>query len=780
LEYLLQTRLYPGTGLSSQNITWTVNNTTAAPVSCANVNILMSTDGGNTWPYTLASNTPNDGTQSVTIPNIPTTTARIKVESVGNIFFDISNSNFTITLGSPGFDFDFPAAATIACGGPSSASITLGTLSYLGYTTAINLSASGVPSGTSVSFGTNPVIPGNNTVVTLNNTSSLSAGTYTITITGVSGSITLTRDITFIIQAGSGPTITTQPASLAVCSGSDATFSVVATGAITGYQWQMSTDGGSSFSNISLATGPSYTVTGTLITQTSYRYRVIVYTQCGSTTSNEAILTVNNTPSVPILTPTAATICLGDVATLNASSTTTTTGTLGIGTSTTSGNTTGTALGPNPLQNYYGGNKQQMLFTATELSGLGMVAGTSISAIKLNLVTADATLPLQNLVVKMKNTATTTMAAWESGMLPVRAAANYTPSVGINTIMLNTPFIWDGINNLVIEINYSNADFGTTGSTFNTAKYSATTFVSTRFYRVDNASAATVDAYTGTPNATYSQRNDLTFEYTTTSNIAWSPLTGLYNEIGATTAYTGSNATTVYAKPATAGTFNYSATATGSNGCNSSSTATVTVNSCVLFTSLNLKVYLEGFYAGGGNMRATLYDLGLDTDPTATDSITVNLWSPANLSNQAPDHSVTALLHTNGTADLQFPAAVAGNSFYIAIRHRNSMETWSKLPVSFTGNTSYDFSNALSKAYDDGVNPPMASLGGSIFAMYGADVNQDGTVDASDMSDVDNDNAIFAFGYNITDASGDGATDASDISVVDNNQQLFLFYARPY
>ena len=108
------------------------------------------------------------------------------------------------------------------------------------------------------------------------------------------------------------------------------------------------------------------------------------------------------------------------------------------------------------------------------------------------------------------------------------------------------------------------------------------------------------------------------------------------------------------------------------------------------------------------------------------------------------------------------------------------METWSKLPVLFTGNTSYDFSNALSKAYDDGVNPPMASLGGNVFAMYGADVNQDGTVDASDMSDVDNDNAIFAFGYNITDASGDGATDASDISVVDNNQQLFLFYARPY
>lgn len=767
-------------GLSTQTITWTVNNTTAAPVSCANVNILMSTDGGNTWPYTLAANTPNDGTQDVTIPNVPTTTARIKVESVGNIFFDISNSNFTVTLGSPGFDFDFPAPASVACGGPASASLTLGTISYLGYTTAINLSASGVPPGTTVSFGTNPVTPGNSTLVTLNNTNTLSAGTYVITVTGVSGSITLTRDISFTILAGSGPAINTQPANQTVCSGSDATFSVAASGAITGYQWQLSTDGGSSFNDISLANGASYTVSAAATSQNNYRYRVIVNTQCGSTTSNAAILTVNASPSVPVLTPAATTICLGDVATLNASSTTTTNGTLGIGTSTSAGNTTGSALGPNPLQNYYGGNKQQMLFRATELTSLGMVAGTSISAFKLNLVTADATWALQNLVVKMKNTATTAMTAWESGLTTVRPAGSFIPAVGLNTLTLTTPFTWDGTSNLVIEINYSNANFGTTGSVFNTAKYSATTFVSTRFYRVDNVSAATVDAFTGTPSATYSQRNDITFEYTTTSNITWSPLTGLYNEAGATTAYTGTIASTVYAKPAVAGVANYTATATASNGCTTSSTVPVTVNSCAVFTTLNLNLFLEGYYTGSGTMRATKFDLGLSADPTATDDITVNLWSAANLANPNPDHSLSTLLHTDGTATVDFPATVSGNSFYIAIKHRNSLETWSKLPVLFTSTTAYDFSNALSKAFDDGVNSPMAAMGSNVFALYGADVNQDGTIDASDMSDVDNDISIFAFGYNATDASGDGATDASDISIVDNNQQLFLFYARPY
>ncbi|PSL42380.1 putative secreted protein (Por secretion system target) [Chitinophaga niastensis] len=86
-------------GNSSQTITWSVANTTAAPVSCANVKISLSTDGGTTFSPLLAS-TPNDGSEVVTIPNTPTTTARIKVEAVGNIFFDISNTNFTITSGS--------------------------------------------------------------------------------------------------------------------------------------------------------------------------------------------------------------------------------------------------------------------------------------------------------------------------------------------------------------------------------------------------------------------------------------------------------------------------------------------------------------------------------------------------------------------------------------------------------------------------------------------------------------------------------------------------------
>lgn len=79
-----------------QTVTWDVAGTTAAPVSCANVNILVSTDGGYTWPYTVASATPNDGSESITVPPVATALARVKVEAAGNIFFDLSNRNFTI------------------------------------------------------------------------------------------------------------------------------------------------------------------------------------------------------------------------------------------------------------------------------------------------------------------------------------------------------------------------------------------------------------------------------------------------------------------------------------------------------------------------------------------------------------------------------------------------------------------------------------------------------------------------------------------------------------
>ena len=81
---------------SQQPITWAVAGTTAAPISCANVQIALSTNLGQTFPTILSASTPNDGTETISVPSIAATQGRIRVQCVGNIFFDINNANITI------------------------------------------------------------------------------------------------------------------------------------------------------------------------------------------------------------------------------------------------------------------------------------------------------------------------------------------------------------------------------------------------------------------------------------------------------------------------------------------------------------------------------------------------------------------------------------------------------------------------------------------------------------------------------------------------------------
>ncbi len=98
------------------NVTWNVAGTTGAPVSTANVKISLSTDGGNTFPTVLLASTPNDGNQVIAVPNAPTSTGRIKIEAIGNVYYDMSDANFAIvtSLLSKNADFDGDSKADLS------------------------------------------------------------------------------------------------------------------------------------------------------------------------------------------------------------------------------------------------------------------------------------------------------------------------------------------------------------------------------------------------------------------------------------------------------------------------------------------------------------------------------------------------------------------------------------------------------------------------------------------------------------------------------------------
>ena len=80
----------------TQTLTWNVANTDQAPVSAALVDIHLSTDGGKTFPISLATAVPNDGAQDITVPAVATADARVRISATGNIFFDLSNQDFYI------------------------------------------------------------------------------------------------------------------------------------------------------------------------------------------------------------------------------------------------------------------------------------------------------------------------------------------------------------------------------------------------------------------------------------------------------------------------------------------------------------------------------------------------------------------------------------------------------------------------------------------------------------------------------------------------------------
>jgi hypothetical protein len=185
--------------------------------------------------------------------------------------------------------------------------------------------------------------------------------------------------------------------------------------------------------------------------------------------------------------------------------------------------------------------------------------------------------------------------------------------------------------------------------------------------------------------------------------------------------------------------------------------------------TLNLKVYLEGLYAGDGVLNKAQDEYGDHYAGTTADKVMVELHNSSNY--QVIEHTFNDVsLSTNGDVSISPVPEALHNSYYVTVKHRNSIETTSAVPVSFSeSDVSYDFTTSSSSAF--GYN--LKSMEGR-FAIYGGDENQDGLVDSSDMIDIDNDVANFIAGYVVTDVNGDGLVDSSDMILVDNNSSAFI------
>ncbi len=187
---------------TTQTVTWDVANTTAAPVSCANVRILLSTDGGFTYPVELAASEPNDGSATILVPNNVGNTCRVKVEGLGNIFFDISNANFRIDPPLvPTFFLTTNVMSSTVCAGLD-ATFNLDLSSVLAFNTPTNITITGAPAGATLNISTNPVVPAGSATVTISNLTPAMAGVYTLNIQAVGGAITRNAAVTLTVLPG--------------------------------------------------------------------------------------------------------------------------------------------------------------------------------------------------------------------------------------------------------------------------------------------------------------------------------------------------------------------------------------------------------------------------------------------------------------------------------------------------------------------------------------------------------------------------------------------------
>jgi hypothetical protein len=182
-------------------------------------------------------------------------------------------------------------------------------------------------------------------------------------------------------------------------------------------------------------------------------------------------------------------------------------------------------------------------------------------------------------------------------------------------------------------------------------------------------------------------------------------------------------------------------------------------------TTLNIKVIQEGYYDSGTKT--------LNKTDTVKAFLHLNFFPYS-----AIDSAKSTIDSVTFTGSFSF--SQPSGTYYIVIKNRNTIETWSKSGgETFTAGAimNYDFTDAITKAYQTNLvqidNLPVR------FALFSGDINQDGIIDAADISTDENDILNAVSGYVSSDVTGDDFVDASDLSNIENNSLNNVVVKKP-
>ena len=289
-----------------QRVEWDVANTNVGPVNSFRVNILLSTDGGFTYPVVLATDELNIGSAVVRVPNLPGFTNRIRVEAADNIFFDISDENINIVSpAAPGFSYFTEEDYKNSCA-PTDLTYRIVTSSLLGFTSQVNLSVQNLPAGAVASFSQSVVNPDDTTILTVSNTSGVNPGVYNFQVIGTATSgESETLDLTMEVQnVVPDPVVLGSPLNGATGLSQTPTFFWVPFPGEQEYLFELATSPafGGSIVTSALVDTNSITLSNNLNPQTPYFWRISAINVCGPGSESETRAFFSSTPgNSPIL-----------------------------------------------------------------------------------------------------------------------------------------------------------------------------------------------------------------------------------------------------------------------------------------------------------------------------------------------------------------------------------------------------------------------------------------------------------------------------------------------